>query len=322
MKTFSELDSPPGPEGWQGLAEHRRYRHSGSALRAEWISAFLAGAGLRVRGGDPRLLEMNAIRFDAFFVAHVRSQALSVEWLRQRASAQTRYMLVFVNHGSVVVEGAAGQRVSPGRGICIVSPGRGSVIIRSSADCEGILFTFDRREIAPYALTPSNIGDIDPDAGVFRAGYACLYGLVSRSPVSDEQTDVLRDLTQAVARALTRASVADKRSGTAVWSAQQVVEQCSRDPDFDVDELAARSSVSRRTLGRLYERHGLSPAREIRRSRAQRALLLIRDHHTMPLEDVATASGFRSLSTMDRTLMTVYGLSARAIRREDGARLT
>jgi transcriptional regulator GlxA family with amidase domain len=94
-----------------------------------------------------------------------------------------------------------------------------------------------------------------------------------------------------------------------------MVDQHSIEPAFDVDALAARCKVSRRTLDRIYARHDLSPAQEIRRSRAQRAIPLLAESMTLTLEEVATASGFGSITTMNRALKWAYGLSAAALRR-------
>lgn len=304
-------------EGWHWLVGHRRYRHWPTANSGPWIMTFLTGAGLKMIGGDPRSVEMKAIRFNNFLIAHLRTPPLHVRWTRDRLPAQSRYMLVFVNHGSIVIEGDAEHWASPGGGLCIIFPGAEPVDIQSSEKSEMIVFTFDQIEVAPYILTPSNIRDIRPGTTVFRASYAYLQAAVDTPQADgqqDEMTEVLRTLTREVARALAKSFVLQDESEATFLRAQRMVDQHSIEPAFDVDALASRCQVSRRTLDRLYARHGLSPAQEIRRSRAQRAIPLLAESATLTLEEVAAASGFRSITTMNRALKWAYGLSAGAMR--------
>jgi len=304
-------------EGWHWLVGHRRYRHWPTGTSGPWIMTFLQGAGIRVLGGDPRSLEMKAIRFNNFLIAHARTPPLHVRWTRHRRPAQSRYMLLFVNHGSITIGGGAEHWVSHGGGLCIVFPGTEPVDIQSTEKSEVILFTFDQIEVAPYMLTPSKIADMRPGTTVFRAAYAYLQATVDVPQVAeqpDDATEVLRTLTREVARALAKSFLIPEESEATFLHAQRMVDQHSLKPDFDVDALAARCQVSRRTLDRIYARHDLSPAQEIRRSRAQRAIPLLAESMTLTLEEVATASGFRSITTMNRALRWAYGLSAGALR--------
>ena len=304
-------------EGWHWLVGHRRYQHWPTGTSGPWIMTFLKGAGIRVVGGDPRSLEMKAIRFNNFLIAHVRTPPVHFRWTRDRRPAQSRHMLLFVNHGSITIGGGAEHWASPGGGLCIVFPGTETVDIQSTEKSEVILFTFDQSEVAPYMLTPSKIADIRPGTTVFRASYAYLQATVDVPQVAEqpeEATEVLRTLTREVARALAKSFLVPDDSEATFVHAQRMVDQHSLEPEFDVDALAARCQISRRTLDRIYARHDLSPAQEIRRSRAQRAIPLLAESMTLTLEEVATASGFRSITTMNRALKWAYGLSAGALR--------
>lgn len=303
-------------EGWHWLVGHRRYHHWPTANSGPWIMTFLTGAGLRVMRGDPRSLEMKAIRFNNFLIAHLRTPPLHVRWTRDRTPAQSRYMLLFVNHGSITVEGAE-HWASSGGGLCLIFPGTTPADIQSTEKSEVIIFTFEQSEVVPYMLTPSNIADIRPGTTVFRASYAYLQATVDEPQMAEqpeETPEVLRTLTREVARALAKSFLVEDESEATFLHAQRMVDQHSTEPDFDVDALASRCQVSRRTLDRLYARHGLSPAQEIRRSRAQRAIPLLAESTALTLEEVAAASGFRSITTMNRALKWAYGLSAGAMR--------
>ncbi|WDH78693.1 helix-turn-helix domain-containing protein [Microbacterium esteraromaticum] len=316
---LDELAPTHEQEGWRALVGHRRYRHSPAAAEnADWVTAFLRGAGLDLISGDPRLLEFKAMRFSTFLISHLRTPAIHVRWSRARVTAQSRYLLIFANHGSVSIDGEADRWVSAGGGLGVVFPGDEPVDLQISEQSEAVLFAFDRDEIAPHILTPTNIGDIRPGTSVFRAAYAYLQAAVDVPRIADqpdEATEVLRTLTREVARALMKAAITEHRSSDTFLRAQRTIDEHSVDPEFDVDALAAHCNVSRRTLDRLYEHQGLRPAQEIRRSRAQRAFPLLTASTSLTLDEVVAASGFRSVTTMNRALLAVYGVSASAARR-------
>ena len=310
---LSEL-VPVEREGWLSLQGHRRYHYPASANSGVWITTFLTGAGIQVLSGDARMLEMTAMRFNNFFIAHQRTPALSVRWARRIAHFQSRYLFLFVRQGSVVVEGDASRWARSDSGLCIVFPGEAPVDMICADGTELILFTFDRSEVAPDVLTLSNMGDMRVSTNILRSAYAYLSALVDAPPVSGEPTEVLRSLTREVARALTRTSIGEVPSDAGFHQAQRVIDARSMDPDFDIESLAAQCAVSPRTLGRIFARQGLTPAHEIRRSRAQRALPLLMESPRLTLDEIAAASGFRSISTMNRALLASYGMSASAAR--------
>lgn len=323
-RALSELLPAHEMQGWRSLEGHRRYSHFPATGDEAWISTFVRGTGLEVLEGDPRLLELKAIRFDNYLVGHVRAPAMRVRWARTRQPAGSRYTVVFVNHGAVTVECEAPTWVSSEGGLCVVFPGTEAIEMHTEEDTEMIVFTFDRSEIAPHVLTTASMADIRPGMTVLRATYAYLSALVDEpraSDVADEQSEVLRALTRDVAMAFTRTAIVEDRYQGTLLLAQRRIDARSMDPAFGVDQLAAGCNVSRRTLDRVFEKHRLRPAEEIRRSRSRRAFALLAENRALGLKEVAAASGFSSVTTMNRALHATYGMSAGGLRASRRAQL-
>ncbi|MEV7618797.1 helix-turn-helix domain-containing protein [Microbacterium sp. NPDC089321] len=304
-------------QGWRGLEGHRRYQHSPAAGDEVWISTFIRGTGLEVLEGDPRLLELKAIRFDDYLVGRVRAPAMRVLWGRTRQPAGSRYTVVFVNHGAVTVDCSAPTWASSEGGLCVVFPGTEPIEMHTEDGTEMIVFTFDRSEIAPHVLTNANMADIRPGMTVLRATYAYLSALVDEprsSDAAEEQSEVLRALTRDVAVAFTRTAIVDDHYEGTLLLAQRRIDESSSDPGFGVERLAAACNVSRRTLDRVFEKNRLRVAEEIRRSRSRRAFALLTENRALGLKEVAEASGFGSITTMNRALRATYGVSAGGVR--------
>lgn len=76
------------------------------------------------------------------------------------------------------------------------------------------------------------------------------------------------------------------------------------DPAFGVDELAKEMHISVRQLERVYSGVGTSPARELRRLRAERADALLRDerYDALSIDELASHSGFANATALRRAL--------------------
>ena len=106
-------------------------------------------------------------------------------------------------------------------------------------------------------------------------------------------------------RADTAPISADLHRSGLLTEATTVIEEAFHDPDFSVDKLARRLSISRSSLSRLFQSIGRTPYGEILRLRVQRAHDLLADApgaRASDIEAVAGASGFRSRVHMRRAL--------------------
>lgn len=313
------LTIPHPARGWSDLIGHRRFRYEPGPRGGTYDDrdAFIEGTGIRILEGDSVGLRVHALRFNTFMVVRVHVPHMHVIWSRDRPTAQRRYLYLFVNRGLVEFLGDARHVSAEGGGLCIAFPGREPVEMRTLAPSELIYFTFDESEIAPYGLTPPEIGRISPRSTVFRASYAYLQAIAtSDAPEGLEDSAVLRSLTKDVARALVVETQSRDTPDTALQIAQQVIaEQASR-RSFTPDELARRCGVSRSTLTRLFAARGMSASREIRRHRAQHALYLLSEHPDMPLSVIAATAGFGSTSAMTRSFEELYEATPGTLRRK------
>lgn len=92
---------------------------------------------------------------------------------------------------------------------------------------------------------------------------------------------------------------------------RDVVEHVARalDEDLSTPVLAARVGVSERHLGRLFRAHlGRSPARHVRRARAEAAAQLL-TATDLPLARIASRCGFGSTETLRQAFHDVYATS-------------
>jgi AraC family transcriptional regulator of adaptative response / DNA-3-methyladenine glycosylase II len=109
--------------------------------------------------------------------------------------------------------------------------------------------------------------------------------------------------------------------GTPAWLGSSAVVSRAlrliRDGALDgggVDALAARLGIGGRQLRRLFDQHlGASPAAVARAQRLQAARALI-DQTALPMLDIATAAGFRSLRQFNHAVRQSFGAAPRALR--------
>lgn len=88
--------------------------------------------------------------------------------------------------------------------------------------------------------------------------------------------------------------------------------------DLDLGTLAARLGVGDRHLRRLFNEHlGASPVAVAQSYRVQLAKRLLTDS-TLPVTDIAFASGFQSVRRFNYVFKTTYGIAPRDIRRKLG----
>ncbi len=92
----------------------------------------------------------------------------------------------------------------------------------------------------------------------------------------------------------------------------QYIEEHLTDPDLDMDAITEACAITRRTLYRIFERHGLSPSNWIRMRRLERArneLMVLRGAGRCT--DVAFKYGFNSSAHFSRVFKNKFGLSPR-----------
>lgn len=268
-------------------------------------------------GGDLSRLQVQAVRFSTSLIAHAITPPFHARWERDREDARTRIMFVFVNRGTLELEGDQEHWTAPGGGLGIVFPGRTPVNIKATEDSEMVFFSFDEREVRPLKISPANIGAVSPTSTVFRASYGYLQAAAHHPRTSREPTEnpgILRSLTRDVARALTSAALAEVPGERLFAEAERVIADNYRDPTLSADDVATRCRVSRSTLERSFRSRELGVAGEIRRARAQHAMALVTSDPNLPLDLVARASGFGSRSSMDRALLSLYRTSSSALR--------
>jgi AraC family transcriptional regulator, regulatory protein of adaptative response / methylated-DNA-[protein]-cysteine methyltransferase len=109
-------------------------------------------------------------------------------------------------------------------------------------------------------------------------------------------------------------SPAWKGSLTTVERAVRLISAGALD-NTPVDALAARLGVGARHLSRLFDKHlGASPAQIAKTARVQRAKRLL-DNTDLPMTEIASRSGFRSLRRFNAVFAEVYKRPPTGIRR-------
>lgn len=143
------------------------------------------------------------------------------------------------------------------------------------------------------------IGDMDPGhmAELQRATHALVAAAIE--PSLGEREDIRGYVQQGVRRAI-----------------EAFVERHLGDPDVNAATVQRRFRISRSQLYRLF-RDDAGLAAYLRRRRAERAaeLLLDRDRRHLGVSVLALEAGFRSETQCQRALRSLYGTSAREIRR-------
>jgi AraC family transcriptional regulator, regulatory protein of adaptative response / methylated-DNA-[protein]-cysteine methyltransferase len=109
-------------------------------------------------------------------------------------------------------------------------------------------------------------------------------------------------------------SPAWKGSRTTVERAVRLINAGALD-EAPVEELAARLGVGARHLSRLFDKHlGASPGQIARTARVQRAKRLL-DDTKLPMTEIASRAGFRSLRRFNAVFAEVYRRPPTEIRR-------
>jgi AraC-like DNA-binding protein len=98
----------------------------------------------------------------------------------------------------------------------------------------------------------------------------------------------------------------------------RVITQSLRDSSFDADSIASSLGMNRRTLHRRLTSQGLSYSTLLQQVRYETARRLV-EVGTVPLTDVAEATGFSSQSSFSRWFQTTFGCTASEWKRRGGA---
>lgn len=107
-----------------------------------------------------------------------------------------------------------------------------------------------------------------------------------------------------------------ERTGSPLLFVVDMMEENISEP-VDMKTLIKKASISRRQVERLFERQmGMSPKRYYLKLRLDRAKDLL-THSSMPIVDVAIATGFVSASHFSKTFRTFFGVSPTESRRDD-----
>lgn len=106
----------------------------------------------------------------------------------------------------------------------------------------------------------------------------------------------------------------DPREPPEVQQWQEAMDASFRQVDFDQSSLAAHSHRHRTTLFRQFTRHrGLTPSAYLRRQRLAEALRLLRET-SLPVAEVASASGFRDPAYLSQVIRAATGFTPTALR--------
>lgn len=94
------------------------------------------------------------------------------------------------------------------------------------------------------------------------------------------------------------------------------------DQDLSVEALAKVASLSPRQFARVFRAEtGQTPAKAIELLRVRSAQVLIEDHYSQSLEEIAQVSGFMDLERMRRSFIRLLGRPPQTIRREAKERM-
>ncbi len=311
MTEFDEV------HGWTSLSGYQTFNFRLSGADAESEAKVLRTTGFEIIDQQvPAKTSVKGLRFNAFSVAHVHVTPMTVTWNRTRASARRRYMFVLVNKGTVQLRGAATTAIAPSGGIGLVYPGASQAVIEIKSDSEMVFFSFDQNEIRPFQIADASVGTLRTDSPVFRAAFAYITGIVDSPDDTDVgSSQVLRELTREVARALSLEASSTAPAMDTVAHARQLIERRYRSVTFTTGDLAAELGLSRRSLERACAEQETSLTDELRARRARHARHLLPEQPHLPLQEIATLSGFSSVEVMRRAFSRYYGDSPSAIRK-------
>ncbi|MBF4550072.1 MULTISPECIES: helix-turn-helix domain-containing protein [unclassified Pseudoclavibacter] len=309
---FSEI------HGWQALPGLRGYENTFVGTLPE--DAF-ESSGVFVREYyEPAHSEVQLLRFNNFLVTRLRTRPVVLEWPRTRLPARRRFAFVLVNQGEVAFAGDSLKGTPSATGVGMALPGHEPLTIEVVGVTEMILFTFDQDEISPLqANRVPNVTDVS-SSPLFTATYHFLSRLLSQSPDADQMTaNSIRELLRSFARALVVESTREniEEPDDLFERVKELVSSRSSNLDFGPPEIARELGVSTRSLQRAAERHGASVAKMLRSARADRARHLLLTRPQLNLDVVSKMSGFNSVGSMRRALLSTHGMTPKDVRAPD-----
>lgn len=191
-------------EGWVGPPGYSSFQVDFRGGKGGQFEDLLDDAGVELLAATaPASTTVAATRFDAFFIAHVRTRPVAVSWTRDRTPAQRRYAFLFVESGTVEISGQGVFQRSRAGGLGMIHPGAGEVVIEASSDATLLSFTFDSERIPPLPAGTHPVLDTAEDSAVFRTAFSCLYSLTQfGQPDVGASAQALRGLTREIAAAL------------------------------------------------------------------------------------------------------------------------
>ncbi|PPG30759.1 hypothetical protein C5E10_11525 [Pseudoclavibacter sp. RFBG4] len=310
---FSEI------HGWQALPGLRGYENTFKGVLPD--DAF-ESSGVFVRDHyEPAHAEVQLLRFNNFLVARLRTRPVVLEWPRTRLPARRRFAFILVNQGEVAFEGDSLKGTPSATGVGMALPGHEPLTIEVVGVTEMIVFTFDQDEISPLqANRVPGVTDVS-SSPLYTATSHFLSKLLSQSPDADQMTaNSIRELLRSFARALVMESTREniEAPDDLFGRVKELVDSRFSNLDFGPSEIARELGVSTRSLQRAAEKHGASVAKMLRTARAQRAqhLMLTRPHLT--LDVVSKMSGFNSVGSMRRALLSTRGMTPKDVRASSG----
>lgn len=290
--------------GSPDLESERGVELAGSAA-ATW----LRGHGLENRGDEgPLRLAADVVRTNDFALARLWHTARRLV----RHSDRDGIDIVIVVEGAVRATPESGEyRIGRHQGLLI--PADSSLEFASDSPVGLVLLSvsesFQTRFNTPKVGEVVSLSSSLASPRVLQAVTLATLNTFSSIPVSVWTR--LRDTIETAASAVLLESLpADPLSGSSrhaalLARARTTIERHSRDPDFDVNELIVRLSVSSSWLHEVFATVSTTPLREIRESRlaAARAMLERRPHAgPADREEVARAAGFRGAQQLSAAL--------------------
>ena len=303
--------------GWASQRGYKTFNFhlGGEELKSE-VKA-LSTTGFEILDDPvPTKALVKGLRFNAFTVVHANGGPMTMTWNRTRASARRRSLFVFVNKGAVQLRGAATTAIAPAGGIGLIYPGSSQAVIDVKSDSETVFFSFDQNEIRPLEITAAQMVILRTNSPVFRAAYAYFTGMVGSPDDPDiGSSQVLRELTREMARALSLEASSSAPKMDTLGHARQIIERRYRSLSFTVRDVAAELGLSRRSLERACAEQEVSLTDELRARRTRHARHLLADQPHLALHEIASLSGFSSAEVMRRAFGRYYGDSPSEIRK-------
>lgn len=306
---FSEV------HGWQALPGLRGYENTFVGTLP--YDAF-ESSGVFVRGHyQPAHSEVQLLRFNNFLVARLRTRPVVLEWPRTRLPARRRFAFILVNRGEIAFAGDSLKGSPSATGVGMATPGHEPLSIEVVDVTEMIVFTFDQDEISP--LQANRIPSIKgvSRSPLFTATYHFLSRLLSQSLDADQMTaNSIRELLRSFARALVVESTREniEEPDDLFDCIKELVSSRFSNLDFGPPEIARELGVSTRSLQRAAEKHGASVAKMLRAARAERARHLISTRPHLNLDVISKMSGFNSVGSMRRALLSTHGVTPKDVR--------